>query len=51
MTVIAHGGTAGAIVEIAGLVVLAGLVAAVWLKQRRLPDDAPADAASDEGQP
>jgi hypothetical protein len=50
MTVIAHGGTAGAIVEIAALVVLAGLVAAVWLKQRRLPDDE-ADAASDDAQP
>ena len=48
MTVIAHGGTAGAIVEIAGLVVLAGLVAAVWLRQRRLPDDDPTNAVSDE---
>jgi hypothetical protein len=48
MSVIAHGGTWGAIVEIAGLVALAGIVAAVWLRQRRLPDEAPVDAASDE---
>ena len=38
--ILAHGGTAGAIAEIAGLVALAGLFLAVWLKDRRLPDDA-----------
>lgn len=36
---LAHGGTAGAIAEIAGLFVLAGLFLAVWLRNRRLPDD------------
>ena len=35
MQVVAHGGTLGLIVEIGPAVVLAGIGAAVWLRQRR----------------
>ena len=48
MTVVAHGGTGGAIVEVAGLVVLAALLVAVWLNARRQRDDERGGASPDE---
>ncbi len=44
MTLLAHGGTGGAIAEIVGLVALVALFVGVWLKGRRdgdEPEDAP----------